>query len=227
MAVTTKLAIPKVAIVGAGGTGSYILDLVAKTPVREIHLFDGDKFLQHNAFRSPGAPGIEELQQAPNKAAYFAARYAQQRRGIVAHEYYLNASNVGELQGMNFVFLALDKGTPKRLIIETLEALGIPFVDVGMGVTLVNESLLGVLRITTSTPAKREHVRQKQRIPFSDGDGNNDYDRNIQIADLNALNAALTVMKWKKLCGFYQDLESEHFSAYTIDGNMLTNEDHP
>src|SRR5208283_1293327 len=32
--VTRKLALDKVAIVGLGGTGSYILDLVAKTPVK-------------------------------------------------------------------------------------------------------------------------------------------------------------------------------------------------
>lgn len=42
----------RVAIVGVGGTGSYILDMVAKTWVREIHLFDSDRFLQYNAFRS-------------------------------------------------------------------------------------------------------------------------------------------------------------------------------
>ncbi|MCO6763612.1 ThiF family adenylyltransferase, partial [Streptomyces sp. EL5] len=31
----------KVAVVGLGGTGAYILDQVAKTPVAEIHLFAG------------------------------------------------------------------------------------------------------------------------------------------------------------------------------------------
>src|SRR5437588_3316216 len=36
---TQKLELSKVAIIGAGGTGSYVLDLVAKTPVKEIHLF--------------------------------------------------------------------------------------------------------------------------------------------------------------------------------------------
>ncbi|MDZ7652346.1 MAG: ThiF family adenylyltransferase [Burkholderiaceae bacterium] len=45
----------KIAIVGLGGTGAYILDLVAKTHVSEIHLYDADKFRQHNAFRAPGA----------------------------------------------------------------------------------------------------------------------------------------------------------------------------
>jgi hypothetical protein len=40
-----KLELGKIAIIGLGGTGSYVLDLAAKTPVKEIHLFDGDKFL--------------------------------------------------------------------------------------------------------------------------------------------------------------------------------------
>lgn len=59
--ISKKLILEKIAIVGLGGTGSYVLDLVAKTPVKEIHLFDGDTFLQHNAFRSPGAPSVEDL----------------------------------------------------------------------------------------------------------------------------------------------------------------------
>src|SRR5437016_46394 len=40
--VTKRLAVRKLAIVGLGGTGSYVLDLIAKTPAKEIHLFEGD-----------------------------------------------------------------------------------------------------------------------------------------------------------------------------------------
>lgn len=220
--VSDKLRIEKVAIVGLGGTGSYVLDLVAKTPVKEIHLFDGDDFLQHNAFRSPGAPSIEELRRRPKKVDYLRERYSQMHRHIFAHDALLDASNVDELQGMAFVFLCLDRGEEKRLIVSKLEELGIPFIDVGMGVELIGGALTGILRVTTSSEKYRE---SKRRIPFSNGDGNNEYSRNIQIADLNALNAALAVIKWKKLCGFYVDLEQEHFSAYTIDGNALTNEE--
>ena len=50
-AITKKLQSGPVAIIGLGGTGGYILDYLAKTPIKEIHLFDGDRFLQHNAFR--------------------------------------------------------------------------------------------------------------------------------------------------------------------------------
>ncbi len=117
----------------------------------------------------------------------------------------------------------------KKAIIERLEAFDIPFIDVGMGIELVDGALGGVLRVTTSSKRMRDHVRSKNRIPFSDADRDNDeaaYERNIQIADLNALNAALAVLKWKKLFGFYRDLDKEHFSTFTIDGNTLVNEDH-
>lgn len=223
--VTKKLELRKLAIVGLGGTGSYIMDLVVKTSVREIHIYDGDRFLQHNAFRAPGAPSVDELRTAPQKVDYFTARYSKMRKGIVPHDGYIDVSNVDQLTEMDFVFLCLDKGGTKRLIIETLEKFDIPFIDVGMGVNLVDNALLGVVRVTTSPTDKCKDMSVESRIPFSDGDDNNDYSRNIQIADLNALNAALAVIKWKKLYGFYLDLEKECHSTYTIDGNILTNED--
>lgn len=221
--VTEKLAaVKKIAIVGLGGTGAYVLDLVAKTPVTEIHLFDGDAFFQHNAFRSPGAPSIDELKAQPSKAAYFRDIYAKMRNGIVVHEAYVGAENVDELRDMTFVFLCLE-GPAKKLIVEKLEAFGLPFVDVGMGIYLSEGSLGGILRVTASTPAQRDHVRR--RVSFSDDADRNEYGVNIQIADLNALNAALAVIKWKKLVRFFQDLDHEHHSTYTIGGNMLLNED--
>jgi hypothetical protein len=222
-AAMTKLEIGKVGIVGVGGTGSYVLDFVSKTPVKEIHLFDGDKFLNHNAFRSPGAAGLEDLMAAPLKVDYLKGRYSKMHRGIVSHAVYLDASTVDQLLDMDFVFLCLDKGEPKRLLIERLEAKGTRFIDVGMGVTLVDGSLLGHLRVTTSTPQKRDHVRR--RVQFADDGADDEYSQNIQIADLNALNAALAVIKWKKLFGFYYDPDQEHHCTYTLSGNRLNNED--
>lgn len=221
--VTKTLEIGQIAIVGLGGTGAYVLDLVAKTPVKEIHLFDGDLFLQHNAFRSPGAPSLDELRAKPRKTARLKDLYSKMHRGIVDHGAYLDADNVEQLRTMDFVFLCFDRGSAKKLIVERLVEFGIPFVDVGMGVYVTDNSLGGIVRVTTSTPTKRDHLQT--RIPFSDGDGNNKYATNIQIADLNALNAALAVIKWKKLFGFYLDFDHEHHCTYTIDGNTLINDD--
>lgn len=215
-----------VAIVGAGGTGSYILDLVAKTPVRQIRLIDEDEFLQHNAFRAPGAPSLEELRQAPKKVEYLKAIYSRMHRRVESHAEKLCSANLGLLDGVTFAFLSMDAGEDKRAVVAKLEALGVPFIDVGMGLELVEGSLGGILRVTTSTPTKREHVHAG-RISFAGGGGQDVYASNIQVADLNALNACLAVIKWKKLRGFYRDLESEHHCTYTTDGNLLLNGDQP
>jgi tRNA A37 threonylcarbamoyladenosine dehydratase len=220
---TQKLELAKVAIVGVGGTGSYVLDLVAKTPVKEIHLFDGDIFLSHNAFRAPSAASVDELVTKHKKVAYWTEMYSKMRRGIVAHPYHVDESNVAELQTMDFVFLCVDAAAAKKTIVESLETFGRRFVDVGMGVELVDDALRGVLRVTTSTPDSRDHFRT--RVSLAEANINDDYDSNIQVADLNALNAALAVIRWKKLCGFYFDFEHEHHSTYSIDCGMLTNDD--
>jgi len=222
--INSKINLGKVAIVGVGGTGSYILDLVAKTPVREIHLYDGDEFLNHNAFRSPGAPSGDELRRREFKVNYFVSIYSKMRWNVISHPYYLNVSTVTELKGMDFVFLCLDKGTDKKVIVEFLLTAKIPFVDVGVGVNLVDgASIRGTVRTTLVTPDYSSHIAK--RIPFSDGQVNNDYSKNIQIADINALNAALAVIRWKKLFGYYQDTTGEHNSFYSIAGNVLIDED--
>lgn len=226
-AVTRKLEGQRVAIVGLGGTGSYVLDLVVKTPAKEIHLYDSDAFLQHNAFRSPGAASVTDLGRRLSKVAYFQERYGVLHRGIVAHEIRIDDTNVEDLRNFTFVFICIDSGPSRRMLVEQLEAMGVPFVDVGMGIFRAGDGNLlgGVLRVTASTPQVARHAGRPGRFPFGEDDGRNEYTTNIQVADLNALNAALAVVRWKRWLGFYLDLDGEHHATYTIDGNMLINED--
>jgi ThiF family len=223
-AVSAKLARPKIAIVGLGGTGSYVLDLVAKTPVLEVHLYDGDMFLQHNAFRAPSAASLEELSAQPSKVAYLAALYGKMRRGIVPHEVFIGEENVGELLEFDFVFLCMDSGPAKKLILATLQVAGRSFIDTGIGVELMQGKLQlwGICRVTTSTADQHDHVAQ--RVSCASDDADDLYARNIQVAELNALCAVLAVTKWKKLWGFYIDDDREHDSTYTTNTNLLTSD---
>lgn len=223
-ALTDKLALPKVAIIGLGGTGSFILDLIVKTPIREIHLYDRDRLYAHNAFRAPGAASVDELDAALTKVEYYRRKYEVMRRGIVAHPVHVDEANIDELRAMAFVFLAMDSGPAEKFIVRKLQEFGIPFIETGMGVYRVREMLGGIVRVTASTPEFGEHVWDRQRIPFGDEE-DDEYDRNIQTADLNMLNAVLAVLKWKKLYGFYLDQEHEMFMTYTIGGNQLHNYD--
>ena len=212
-----------VALIGVGGTGAYILDKVAKTPVQEIRLFDGDHFLNHNAFRAPGAASLDELREAPKKVDYFRAIYSRMHRGIKPFPVKMTAENVHILDGVTFAFVCMDDGQDKKAVFDKLEAIGASFIDVGMGLELEEGSLGGVLRVTLSTPGNRTEARK--RATFIAREEDVVYKSNIQVADLNSLNADLAVIRWKRLRGFYRDLLNEFYCSYTTDGNALWNKE--
>jgi len=212
----------KIAIIGLGGTGSYILDFVAKTPVDEILLFDADEFLQHNAFRSPGAASIESLNKRLKKVHYFNEIYSQLRKGITPYAENISEENIELLKGLSYVFICIDNNSAKGHIISKLREFGVTFIDVGLGVNIAEENLVGTLRATTGTPSKHDHIPNRIGLGAIE---DNEYASNIQIADLNALNALMAVVKWKKMSGFYQDLKQEFNSTYTINTSQLINED--
>lgn len=223
-AVTGKLKLGKVAVVGLGGTGSYILDLIAKTPIEEIHLFDDDILYAHNAFRAPGAAALEEVKVSPLKVEYFAAKYGVFRRNITPHASRITQANVQELAGMDFVFLSMDAGPNKQVIVDALASWVIPFVDCGMGVQRQDNSLRGTLRVTVGTKGHYGHLAR--RISYADVAAD-EYDMNIQTADLNMMNAAMAVLKWKKLFGYYVDRKGELNSTYAVSRNQMNNGEVP
>jgi hypothetical protein len=190
--INAKFKGQKIAIIGLGGTGAYIMDLVAKTPVAEIHPFDGDLFLQHNAFRSPGAASIEQLDRQMMKVDYYVEMYGHMHKHIVTHDYYIDSNNLYQLDGMDYVFVCVDKAVARKMITNYLLKAGITFIDVGLGVNLVDEQLIGSLWVTTATIQRNDHLTE--RLPGLDND-DNEYASNIQIADLNAMNALMAVHK--------------------------------
>jgi hypothetical protein len=198
------------------------LDLVAKTPVDEIHLFDGDEFVNHNAFRAPGAAPIEVLEARPKKVDYLKGEYSRMRKRIIAHPVYVGPETVTQLEGMTWVFLAADELAEKPAIIDFLEAREIPFIDVGMGIEKHAAGLSGTIRVTASLPGQREQARS--RIPAHDDRPGGEYGSNIQIADLNMLNAALAVGRWKRALGFYADHGGEWNSVYRLFTHEILNE---
>lgn len=231
-----SLSADRVGIVGLGGTGSHILDYVSKTRVAEIHLFDGDRFLQHNAFRAPGATTTEDLRTSPYKVTLLAERYSAMRDGIVPHPAHVAPDDLPTLAALDFVFVSVDDDDTRSWLLPALQEQRVAFIDVGMGVERAEDKLIGILRTSMSTDDARCYEPHMRRIremnggsngqPNGDGNGRIDpreYERNIQIVELNALNAAHAVIRWKKYRGFYADLEGELQSTYTLDGNHLLN----
>lgn len=219
--INEKLRNQKIGIVGLGGTGAYILDLVAKTLVQEIHLFDNDVFSTHNAFRSPGAASFDELNSELSKVDYYTRIYSKMHKNILPHKMFLFEGNLNLLLNLDFVFLAIDNNASRKIIAEFLYEKGIPFIDVGLGVDMVGDKLTSVARV--SSFPKGISVELNERLPIVETK-DNVYNSNIQIAELNSLNAVLAVIKWKKIMNFYSDVNLENQSVYCLNANQLTDE---
>lgn len=218
--ISEKLESQKIAIVGLGGTGSYLLDFISKTPVKQISIFDGDDMLNHNAFRIPGTISIEELRESPSKVSFLKKKYEKLRKEVIAHETYLNSSNLNLLDGHDFVFLSIDNAEAKKDIIGYLLKSKIPFIDLGMGLTIANDAIRGSIRKTLITPDNQSHL---DKIEMNKQTEDDLYSTNIQISELNALNAILGVITWKKLNNFYLTDQINYNSTFIIDEKVIHN----
>lgn len=218
--ISNKLANQKVAIVGLGGTGSYLLDFLAKTPVSEIHVYDDDTFCSHNAFRAPGAPTLEQLEAAPSKVEYLDGIYSAMHRKIVAHTNRIDDQNIEELYGMDMVFICVDSVKSRNFISRHLIDNHVKFIDSGLGVDLRNSRLAGQIRVTIYDGTNESHLSNS--FGKEDIEEDNVYASNIQIAELNCLAAIKMLMQWKRMLGFYASSYSTILEEiYAIEPDKL------
>lgn len=196
-----------VAIIGLGGTGAYLLDLFVKTPVMEIRGFDGDEYHIHNAYRSPGKLAEDELDKS--KADVYRDRYDNFHKRLFLHKKYIDRSSAEDLEGVTFAFVCVDKGTARAEIFDLLISLGIPFIDVGMGLNRKQGALAGTVRTTYFAADKAAETKAMGLAELVD-DPDDLYRKNVQIAELNALNACIAMIRYKQLRGFYVDDNSAY-----------------
>jgi hypothetical protein len=189
-----------IAVIGLGGTGGYLLDFLVKTPVREIRGFDLDAFHVHNAYRSPGRLDAAELDKS--KAEVYRNRYDNFRTGLSIEAKYIDATSAAELDGVTFAFVCVDKGPARAAIFDVLIELCIPFIDVGLGLNRKHGPLNGMLRATYYSKESAAQTRAEGHAELSE-QPDALYHKNVQICELNALNASLAVVRFKQLRGFY------------------------
>ncbi len=198
-----KLKLPKVSIIGLGGTGSYILDALAKTPVHEIHLYDHDVIEPATVYRMPGCMTIEQAHASISKTEYLRDLYSAMRTGVFSHPVRIDAANVHGLDDSSFVFIAIDDGPSRGIIAQHLSAKRIPFIDVGIGVDKIaeNAQLLGRARVTL---VEHDTASLVDTLPTADDQEDVVYN-NIQLVELNAINGMLAMVKYKQRLAFYAD----------------------
>jgi hypothetical protein len=208
-----------VAIIGLGGSGGYLLDFMVKTPVREIRGFDRDPFHVHNVFRAPGK--FEESELRKSKADIYQVRYDNFRTGLNLKAKFIDATCGEDLDGVTFAFVCVDKGSSRAGIFELLFAKRIPFIDVGLGLNRKHGPLCGMLRVTYYPSDLAQKVKKKALSELSDRPAD-EYRRNIQLGEFNAMNAALAVMRYKQVKGFYLDETASYHTLFEVRDLSIT-----
>ena len=206
----------RVAIVGLGGVGLWVLDLMSKTYVNEIRIWDGDVIEGRNLLRAPGWASQDAI--GKNKAQYFGEHYQQMREGISIHAEYWQADDHEEaFRDLDFVFVAIDKEETRTTLCERLEQMRIPFIDVGMGIELKQGQVRGSCQVFFTG---EDPERWRIGIPTIEGVGEKDY-YDLQLADMGALNAALAVGMWRRHIGQYEAEEKDWLIRYFMESNDL------
>ena len=218
-AIADKLRLRRVCIVGVGGTGSYLLDALAKEEVERIDLYDHDVIEPKNAFRMPGAMSREDVYAGHNKATWLASRYGAMRTGVTGHPVRIDADSVAQLAGADFCFIAVDHGPSRGVIARFLVDQRIPFIDVGIGVDKRADvaALIARARVTLVTP-KTAHLVDE--LPTADDSQDAVYN-NIQVLEINAINAMLAVIRFKQYRGFYVADEHPDVIKYVSSWNSM------
>lgn len=213
--VSSLLRGKKVAIIGLGGTGSYILDVIARTHLERIALFDEDKVHIHTIFRIPGF--------IPNsigglKVEALARQYGQWHAGLEPVPERITSENIERLTEFDFVFVSVDDGPSRLHIVEWLSSKGIPYVDCGMGLHRSSVGLSGFVRITGTDRKAFENNVNTAHLPVENVK-DDEYRKQAQIAELNMLNAALAVIRFKQHFRLFDRLDDSTW--YIFDSAMF------
>ena len=208
----------RIAIIGLGGTGSYILDLVVKTPVAEIHLLDADRIEGHNLMRAPGAPTAEEREAIGSgelfKVEYYRSKYETMRPVIHPHAVRVDSEasfmELAAKYSIDFVFICIDQategGSPRQdMVYRAVAASGVPFIDSGVSITVKQAQVTGSITANYFDGGSDQWAIVVPS-PQLQGDVPGYY--NVQLPEVNATAAALAVMEWRRRTGQYAMEES-------------------
>ena len=221
----------RIAIIGLGGTGAYVLDLLAKTPVMEIHLLDSDNAKWHNFMRAPGAPTVEEIESCHkahlNKVDYYHSKYASLREGIYSHVVRVDSTSVLNQflsdHPIDFAFVCIDQLTdsdsPRQdAVYNALSEANVPFIDSGVSITVEERSVRGA--VTTSIYAAGS-LEWRDAIPNTRVEGNIPGYRNIQLPEVNALAASLAVMEWRRCTEQYASESASFLHKFRLEAPRI------
>ena len=221
----------RIAIIGLGGTGAYLLDLISKTPVSEIHLLDSDCVDWHTFKRAPGAPTAEEIELVRAgsllKVDYYHSKYSAFRDDIHPHPVRVDSPSMfAEFLSdhpIDYVFVCIDQLTDgdsarQDAVYRAVTEAGVPFIDSGVSITLENCAVRGA--VTTSSYDAGSDA-WKDAIPNARLEGGPPGYRNVQLPEVNAAAATFAVMEWRRCTGQYASESPLFYQKFRLEKGRI------
>ena len=216
----------RIAIIGLGGTGSFLLDLIAKTPVSEIHLLDSDCVDWHTLMRAPGVPTAEEIEQVRGgsllKVDYYSSRSRPFRDGIHAHPVRVDSPEMfAEFVAkhpVDFVFICIDQLTEgdsarQDTVYHAVSAAEVPFIDSGVSITIEDCAVRGAV---TTTAYEAGSDMWEGAVPNARMHGDAPGYQNVQLPEVNAAAALFAVMEWRRRTGQYISESPSYYQKFLL-----------
>ena len=207
----------RVAIVGLGGVGAWIADVVVKADPQKVHGWDYDCIEPKNILRMPG--GLDpNLWIGKPKADWFQDTYSLLHTGVHGHNVKVAPENVQEvIEKATFAFVAVDDGHDRAMVCDALADAGIPFVVVGLSLVRREKRVKVSMRIVTA------HVgvsSWRQAIPQVGQAGQDDYG-SLDVPHVYAMAASWAIQSWRKVRGQFWQEEREECLVYRASDQSL------
>ena len=212
------LAQERVTIVGLGGVGAWIADLVVKADPREVHSWDYDCIEPKNILRMPGGSDPNVWIDRP-KAEWFQETYSIIHKNVHGHNARVLPENVREVvEKTTFAFVAMDDADDRMMVCDTLANVGIPFVVVGLSLVRKEKRVKVSMRIVTA------HVgvsSWRVAVPQVGQAGQDDYG-SLDLPDVYSMAAGWAIQSWRKMRGqFWQETREECLDYSASDQSLI------
>lgn len=119
----------KVAVIGAGGTGSIVIETLIKRGVRDIKIFDSDVIEQSNVDRLSILTKTKDEIINKRKVDLF-----DEMKDLDIQKFeHLSADNIDTLKDRHLVICCADKVDVRKELAKCVSDLKIPYVNIGIG----------------------------------------------------------------------------------------------
>lgn len=142
-----------IGVIGAGGTGSAVLEQLARLGVGEISIFDGDTLEASNVNRVYGSSTNDIGKSKAVIAGDAIKRIGLNTRTHVYPEHILSQSIAKKIRDCDLVFGCTDRELPRAILIQIMLKYFIPVIDMGVTIDSQEFQIKDVIgRVTVLQP---------------------------------------------------------------------------